>query len=602
MKTSAFSPSSVAVSLGAVMTLAIALAIAGCNVGASGPIGGSDPPDTSVGDGGTGPMCGPGDEGIDSDGDGIADAIEGILDDDLDGTPNNLDDDSDGDGIPDSVEAGDAGPCAPRDSDGDGLPDFRDTDSDNDGVLDSDEAAAGTDPTSIDSDGDGVSDLVEIAAGTDPLDPGSTVGRENFIVVLPYNGPHEMRPLRFGTNIDIADIYFLVDRTGSMSGERTNLILGLTGVIIPGIQAEIANVEFGVGGMDDYPVSGYGSTRDLPYYNLRDIAPFEQDFGSWSIPATPTACPSGGSNDLGTIGGGPDGTPDILQAVEGLPCHSGSDGEESYVPALYATATGEGLTWPGGSIPARGACPAAPDETSPRVGYPCFRPGALPIILLFGDYAFHNDPTGDASYSFGGPTYAETLTALNGIGARVIGIFSGAIGRDDYESVARDTGAVRADGTPLVFDINSDGTGLDATVVDAVRDLVGGTPQDVSTRTENVPGNPDDFDATLFIKSIIPLEGYNGVVSGPMPGVTYESKDLTTFYQVIPGTEVEFTVDFHNDVRPPADIAQVFLAKIIVVGNGVADLDERDVFILVPPCSPEGEEDPSLPSCGPILF
>ena len=48
---------------------------------------------------------------------------------------------------------------------------------------------------------------------------------------------------------------------------------------------------------------------------------------------------------------------------------------------------------------------------------------------------------------------------------------------------------------------------ITADVVNAIGELVGGTPQDVSTRTENVDGNPDDFDATLFIKSIIPDEG-----------------------------------------------------------------------------------------------
>ena len=588
-----------AASLPAVSFFALALALAGCNVGASGPRGGAEPPPT--GDGGGPPLCNPGDEDVDTDGDGIADRVEGITDDDLDGVPNYQDDDSDGDGIPDSAENAGGEPCDPVDSDNDGVPDFRDTDSDNDGVTDADEAAAGTDPTLVDSDGDGVSDLVEGAAGTDPLDPGSTVGRENFIVVLPYHGAHELRPLRFGTNIDIADIYFLVDRTGSMRDERTNLIRGLTGVIIPGIQAEINNVQFGVGGLDDYPVPNYGSGNDLPYYNLRDIAPFEQDFGGWSLPASDTLCPTGGSNDIGMFTGSANGTEDILEAVQGLPCHNGFDSPEAYIPALYATATGEGLTWSGGSVPARGACPASPDETAPRRGYPCFRPGALPIIILFGDHLFHNDKMGNDTYSFPAPTYAETLTALNDIGARVMGIYSGGgAPRSDYEDVARDTGAVRADGTPLVFDINSNGSGLDSSVVDAVRDLVGGTPQDVSTRTENVPGNPDDFDATLFIKSIVPLEGYNGVISGPMPGVTYESKDTTTFYQVIPGTEVEFTVDFHNDVRPPADIAQVFLARIIVVGNRVATLDVRDVFIVVPPCDASAESGDD--ACGPILF
>ncbi len=177
------------------------------------------------------------------------------------------------------------------------------------------------------------------------------------------------------------------------------------------------------------------------------------------------------------------------------------------------------------------------------------------------------------------PTYAETVSALTGIGARVVGIFSGTGGLiSDYQTVATDTGSVRADGSPLVFTISGDGTGLDSTVVDAIAELVGGTPQDVSTRTENVPGNPDDFDATMFIKSITPLEGYQDGVAG----AGYTSKDETTFYGVIPGTDVDFDILFWNDVRMPASVSEVFVAKIIVVGNGVADLDSRNVYILVP--------------------
>lgn len=524
-------------------------------------------------------------DSTDTDGDGIADERETTADNDDDGTPNHLDDDSDGDGIPDSVEADSDDPCRPADSDRDGIPDFLDLDSDNDGVPDADEIANGTDPTNGDSDGDGLSDLVEQAAGTDPNDADDTIPDTDFAVVLPYEGPHVAERLRFNTEINQADVFFLVDTTGSMYQERTNLINGLTSVVIPGIQAEVSDVQFGAGGFDDYPYSGYGGGNDRPFYLLREIAPHDQDRGHWSVldagPAQEN-CPQ----DIGSIIGGPNARPDLLEAVEGLPCHGGSDGPESYVPALWATATGRGLSWPndtstGGPIPDQ-SCPMIPDEMGLRRGYPCFRPGSLPIILLFGDANFHNGP-GGTSYSFPAPTYAETVAELNGIGARVMGVYSGFGSEGDYETIARDTGAVRADGSPLVFEIDSDGSGLDSAVVEAVRDLVGGTPQDVNTTTENVAGNPDEFDARGFIKSIIPREGYNGTLSGPMPGVTYASKDETTFYQVIPGTDVEFDIDFWNDVRMPAETAQVFRARIVVMGNNVARLDERMVYIIVPP-------------------
>jgi hypothetical protein len=531
---------------------------------------------------------GPGDGAVtcnltDSDGDGIPDVVESTDGDaDGDGIPNYQDDDSDGDGIPDSEEAGGGNPCVPVDTDGDGTPDFLDTDSDNDGLTDDEERALGTDPLSQDTDGDGIPDVVEVRGSmTDPTDPSSTIPDTDFFVVLPYLGDEANRTLRFGTNIEIADVFFLVDMTGSMRGERTNLITGLIDVIIPGIQAAIPNVQFGAGGMDDYPVSGYGGGNDRPFYLLREIAPGDQDIGAWSLAAGPTTCPSDGSvADIGQIAGAPNGIPDILEAVQGLPCHGGSDGPESYVPALWSTATGGGLDWPGGSVPPR-SCPVIPDETGMRRGYPCFRPGALPIVLLFGDYSFHNGPGGTSPYTAlpDAPTYADTVTALTGIGARVVGVFSGSGGLiADYETVATDTGTVRADGSPLVFTISGTGTGLDGTVVDAIAELVGGTPQDVSTRTENVPGNPDEFDATLFIKAITPIEGYRDGIAG----TGYTSKDATTFYGVIPGTLVDFDVLFWNDVREPAAVSEVFVARIIVVGNGVADLDSRNVYILVP--------------------
>jgi hypothetical protein len=515
----------------------------------------------------------------DSDGNGIADVLEGA------GVGNP---DDDADGVPDAAEAGTGGVCSPRDTDGDGTPDYVDTDSDNDGIPDGDEVAAGTDPANSDTDGDGFTDLVERAAGTSPTDAGSMVPPTDYFVVLPYNGDRAMRPLRFGTNISKADVFFLVDMTGSMGGERTNLIRGLVDTIIPGIAAAIPNVQFGAGGFDDYPYSSFGAAPDLPFYLLRSIAPADEDVGGWSIAAGPTTCPrSPGTSDIGRISGGPNGRWDILDAVEGLPCHGGFDGPESYVPAMYATATGMGLSWPSGSIPAGPTCISVPDEIGVRRGYPCFRPGALPIILLFGDNAFHNGPGGAFAYSFPSPTYDETVAALNGIGGRVIGVYSGGGGstlRRDYEQVATDTGAVTVGGMPLVFDISSDGSGLGTAVVDAVGQLVGGTPQDVSTRTENVAGNPDEFDARLFIKSIVPVEGYGaGGEIGPIPGVTYTSKDETTFYQVIPGTQVEFAIDFWNDVRPTPARTEIHQARIIVVGNGVADLDFRNVYIVVPP-------------------
>jgi hypothetical protein len=112
----------------------------------------------------------------DGDGDTIADQHEGegLVDTNLDGTPDSADDDSDGDGLPDAVEAGDADLATPPvDTDLDGTPDFQDTDADNDGFDDADEGPGDPDMDGIpnyadtDSDGDFIRDDQEGTADPD---------------------------------------------------------------------------------------------------------------------------------------------------------------------------------------------------------------------------------------------------------------------------------------------------------------------------------------------------------------------------------------------------------------------------------------------------
>ena len=574
--------SSVGVLLLALGGMIAGSATVGCTTGRGRPTG----PGLDDVDAGGGGVCR---SLIDTDGDSIADDVEGVGDLDGDGTPNFEDTDSDGDGIGDLAEAASDNPCLPVDSDGDGSADAFDIDSDDDGLLDNEEDELGTDRRVVDTDGDGVTDLGEArGSGTDPLDPTDTIAEGDFFLVLPYQGAHEPRTLRFGTNIHIADVFFLVDMTGSMSGERQNLISGLVDTIIPGIAEAIPDAHFGAGGFDDYPTGGYGSGNDRPFYLLREIAPADRDVGAWSITTRSyNDCPSDSArNDIGEITGAANGRPDILEAVEGLPCHGGSDGPESYVPALWATATGMGLDWGSGSVPAQ-TCPSIPDDPALRIGYPCFRPGSLPIVLLFGDANFHNGPGGSQAYTSipSAPTYEQTVMELEGIGARVIGIYSGGspyggdANRADYEAIATSTGAVREDGTPLVFDIDSSGSGLSNAVVEGVASLVGGTPQDVTTSAQNIAGNPDEFDATQFILSIVTGEGYRDGISG----TGYTSKDGSSYFGVIPGTQVTFDIDFGNEVRAPATRAEIFRARIDVVGNDVAVLETRNVYIIVPP-------------------
>lgn len=551
--------------------LSVALLVA---MGASGCTTSSDRPDASVEDAGTHMQDAEGPRGcdpsVDSDGDGIADQAEGTGDSDGDGIPNHLDLDSDDDGIPDAEEHMGHPPCSHPDADGDGIPNWLDLDSDNDGLSDSEERfITHTDPYDPDTDGDGVTDFGEVrGTGTDPLDPESTIDPGDFFLVLPYEDDAEERVLRFGTNLQVADVYFLIDTTVSMQPAIDNVRDSLT-TLSNEIRARVPDTQLGVGRYADFPnardiddLRGYGRPPDVPYANEQSI-----------------------TDDLSAV-----------QAALGrLEADGGRDRAESATEALYQTAKGVGGSWtfasgaPPFHLPAA-SCPPAFGESEPRRGYPCFRPGALPILVLVTDAPFHNGPHGAYAYSGITPApqrFEAMIEALNDIGARFIGVAVGtdeegdSVPRAHQEAVARMTGSVDRNGEPLVYDA-SGGT-VSSAIVEGIETLTVQTPQDVDTVTENVPGNPDDFDARLFIESIVAVEGHREGQSGPMPGVTYSSKDEGTFYEVVPGAFVDFSVRFRNDVLPPPQTAQIYRAIIVVRGNGVARLSERKVYIVVPP-------------------
>jgi len=58
------------------------------------------------------------------------------------------------------------------------------------------------------------------------------------------------------------------------------------------------------------------------------------------------------------------------------------------------------------------------------------------------------------------------------------------------------------------------------------------------------------------------------------------------FTGVLPGAVLRFAVEAKNDLVMETSEPQVFHARIKIRAGGCADLDERDVIILVPPSKP----------------
>ena len=550
-----------------IVALTVLVALAGCEVGGNNRDGGTSADARVI-------HC---DSVLDADGDGIYDDFETSFDFDGDGTGNYQDTDSDGDGFSDAEEHGSDDGCSARDQDGDGFFDYLDLDRDGDGLSDAEERDRYfTDPSNPDSDGDGFTDLAEVATGHDPNDASDGIPEDAYYVVLPYMGDAVERELVFGTTVRKADVFFMMDRTGSMSGEVARLKSGLS-TIVDQMAASISDIGVGFGGF-----AGFGGRAGGP---------------CMTIPLIGEVCGEGDNADTpfhlySVI---TTSRPQMLTDVMALDADQGGANWASSNEALYQAATGDGiLPW----VPQQ-TCTSVPDEVGMRYGYPCFRPGALPIMVVLTDTSSKNGPHTEgvsggtynpSNFTMGPPphTYAQTLESLQRIGARVIGVLSGAeitnpTPQRQFETWARETGTVNASGTPMVFNINGDGSGLDSSIVDAIRTLAEETPQDISAIVRDGEDRPDGVgpvDANLFIKAITPVSVFDGTVAHSCPDAS--RCDDQQFFDVTPGSRVTFRIRFLNDFQEPRSHAQVFLATIIVLGNGVAELDAREVIIVVP--------------------
>lgn len=580
----------------------------------------------------------------DSDEDTIRDENEGQLDPDGDGIPSFRDDDSDGDGISDREEAGDTLLDTPpveceRELDAsnltrtgrDGVADYLDIDSDNDGLSDQEERMYGTDRCNPDSDGDMQLDSAEVAWCVRNMRTGCAtnamvgIPSTDYYLILPNGGPIVSRELEFGTNIRVADVFFIFDTTGSMMWARQavgNSIADPMNGLIASIRRVIPDTYFGVGHYDDFPVGVYGSGTDRAIHPLCDGPP-----GSRGTPEC----------GMGTYGGiimqPPTRAMDVQSGTLAIPGGAGGDGPESQVEALYQIVTNEGLydrSVPDACSRSVGTAPcwvrptACPPDSG-GWGYPCFRSGALAIVVHYTDAPFHNGARDESppSTEYYDPyrgispaphNFDEMVAAYQRRSAKQISIYANSgsgqpcQGRFytnhstygpcyDFRKAAEGTGSVDLDGNPLIYDFYRTAQDVVVTqVTGAVNTLATRVPLDITTATRNDPTNPHGVDARRFIKRRVPscnvATPTNTMCWTPPAGVPHNlavgRTDLTTFYRVVPGTRVRFTIFFQNDgVFEGAETGvTLFHAYIDVLGDGVTRLDEREVFILVPAHQP----------------
>jgi hypothetical protein len=365
-------------------------------------------------------------------------------------------------------------------------------------------------------------------------------------VVLPFGEEPcpETATMAFSTELQIADVLFTVDVSSSMIDEIFTLRAELRDVIVPEVLETIPDVWFGVGTID-------GCTG-----------------GCMQMPLQMTG-------DVGRVQAALDG----IDAV--------GTGDEPYTHNLYAIATGDMEVFPGGTW--GGIEPREWTCTPPgAIGWPCFRTGAIPIVVQISDEDF------DDSISHCRPPemrHEDAIDALNAISAKYIGVNSqpGLYGsRADMEIIASGTGSVDERWEPLIFDVDPHGADLGDQLVEAIRLFATAVPLHVSAVVRD--GEGDEVDALSFVERVEPTEGRPsdpGDSRECTGGLQVEDEDgdghPDAFVSILGPTMCFGLVARPNETIVPGTGWKTFPAHVDVLADGVTVLDTREVVFCVPP-------------------
>lgn len=355
-------------------------------------------------------------------------------------------------------------------------------------------------------------------------------------------------------DIDRSDVLFLVDNSSSMVDEIDHIRSQLVDVLIPGIHARVSDARFGVAAFSDFGERQVGE-RSHPYQLLLPI-----------------------TDDVG----------DVLDAVGRIDLEYGGDNPESQLEALYQVATGEGL---GVYVEPGPEC-----EDDGRAGV-CFRPGSFAIVMLFSDAPMRNvvgiTTTGQPSrVELEGEVmnapfipylreYDETIAALQESSIRVVGLWSGSSeGADDMRRVARDSGALDANGQPIVFEIGAAGEELGAGVIGGIELITAGSRHEVRLELSDADlqdgVDPRDLVTSVRALRVDPADG--------------GSSQGDHFVGVRSGVTVFFEVTFDASSLPRTEEAQRYpLGVSALASDGTRLSDETVDLVIAPPyaaCAP----------------
>ncbi len=398
-----------------------------------------------------------------------------------------------------------------------------------------------------------------------------TGDQRDFFFVVPFGGDPTPKSdvLKFSTNIKQADVAFVMDTTGSMSGAINNLQSAISGTLLAQLQAAIPNVGLAVVDHKDF------NSGDPWAVNVRQ-----------TVTTTLSLAQS---------------------AVNAMSPSGGGDEPEAQLFAMFYALTGAAST---------GGTPAVPAHTAPAgtFGGVNFRNGSVPVVVEITDAHWH-DP-------WGGQSMASLEAAFTGAKAKFVSVLedhylaftpdlenqantlsdatSSNVPSSAFGSVAGCSagqcctgvnGAGRAASGPsgscrLNF-LADNGNGVSSGIVKAIQAIAVGSTFDVTAKASNDPKNAGGVDATKFIKALRAMD--EGNAANGCPPATAKDTDgdgiKDTFTNLQAGTPVCFEIiaAMNNTVMPILN-PQFFNAFVDVIAvQGNLPLDHRAVLFLVPP-------------------
>jgi hypothetical protein len=223
-----------------------------------------------------------------------------------------------------------------------------------------------------DVDGDGVPDDADDCPGTPDWiscdDDPTNDGLYATVFYDPSGAAEVVRTSIATTTADIpqVDVYFLIDATPTLAEEIAVLQAEIL-TIVSDIRAVFSDAQFGVGLYREYALSPLAAAHSqAPYHHVLDLTDDENL---------------------------------VETAVSALNTVANATTATAASQALYSVASGLGLT---DVVPNRGSCPNTPNA---NIGYPCFRPDALHVVMNITDAEVFNGPRGTGP-QYGDPPFA----------------------------------------------------------------------------------------------------------------------------------------------------------------------------------------------------